>query len=869
MPIYKTYNFWNYIVDESPFVLDRVKEILTHKSYNFDTKKNEYEIYWQEEYGPEIEGIQAKVLRYPAGLTNYLRTKINLQLIEPDNPYYKYSEEEIRTVFENAKKHNPDFEIRDYQIEMVKIPTTRFASLILSGVGSGKEQPCDITIPTPEGFKFFGELKVGDYVFGKDGKPQLVTGVFPQGIKDIYKVSFQNGATAECGLDHLWTVIYNRCNKKVLTLKEILKKYYNIDKRGFKRYLYEVEYTNPIEYNKRDYFIDPYILGILIGDGTLTTERIGFSCPDSEIEIVNRIKSLLNTNYHLRNSFSNKYNYKIKPCPIYYIACNENKGRKFKNEYKLEIRGLGLNVKSHLKFIPKEYLLGSIDQRKELLAGLLDSDGCCRKRSKTCSITYGTVSEQLAKDIQQLVFSLGGAATIRAYKRKSKRKEFEVCIEVLFNPFKLLRKRNNYVKYRIHNTIINIEKIRKAEAMCIKVENEDELYITQNYIPTHNTSGMSLLIMLLKNNKILVMNGNNFILQQINDRLVSFGETDISWNPSKDPDYTKRIVLINTKLSDSKLNKQDPDYITFLSEINTLIVDECHRMQALTGFEPIFYMNPTKLLHIVGYSGSPYRNHKNIYTTAEDFRLTALLGEPAFSYEMKDTVQKGTIAKPYAYFISYNNRKAFLPPGLEDNYFMQYRANIIYNKNRNAAGVEMLKFLHKNDIKTIASFNNIKPGQNIMKSLKEAGIPALFICGDETIYEWIYNKRGTLKLEKRSGTPDDIKKALLEDNYNIVIASQVLDEGVDIDIFQCAVLFSANKSNIGVLQRIGRASRKRKNGENISLVVDFKDVGGHYIFQNHYNERKKLMIDSGIEVFERVQDFIALVKEIGNGKGFN
>lgn len=867
MPIYNMNSFWSYIDNESPFILQKVKEILTHKSYNFETKKNEYEVYWQEEYGPEIEGIQTKILRFPSGLIKYLVSKINLQVETAPSHFYKYSDEEILSVFKEAQKHNPDFEIRDYQIEMVKVPTTRFASLILSGVGSGKEQPCDIFIPTPEGFRLFGNLKVGDSVFGKDGKSQLVTGIFPQGIKDIYKVSFQNGATVECGLDHLWTVTYKRCSKKTLTLKEILKKYYNIDKRGFKEYLYEIEYTNPIEYSKKDYFIDPYILGILIGDGTLTTERIGFSCPDSEIEITNIIKSLLKTNYHLYNSFSNKYNYKVKPCSIYYISYNENRGREFKNEYKLEIRRLGLNVKSHLKFIPEEYLLGSVNQRKELLAGLLDSDGCCRKRSKTCSITYGTVSEKLAKDVQQLVFSLGGAATIRSYERKNRRKEYEVCIEVLFNPFKLLRKRNNYVPYRIHNTIINIEKIRRAEAMCIKVENEDELYITQNYIPTHNTSGMSLLIMLLKNNKILVMNGNNFILQQINDRLVSFGETDISWNPSKDPDYTKRIVLINTKLSDSKLNKQDPNYINFLSEVNTLIVDEAHRMQALTGFEPIFYMDPTKLQHIVGYSGSPYRNNSNIYLTAEDFRLTALLGETAFSYEMKDTVNQGTIAKPYAYFIKYNNRPGYVPEAMKDNYFMQYRANIIYNKNRNIAGIAMLKFLHENGIKTIASFNNIKPGQNIMKSLKEAGIPALFICGDETIYEWVYNKRGTLKLEKRSGTPNDLKKALLEDNYNIVIASQVLDEGVDIDIFQCAVLFSANKSNIGVLQRIGRASRKRKDGENISLVVDFKDVGGHYIFQNHYNERKKLMEESGITVFERVQDFINLVKRIGNGKG--
>ena len=80
---------------------------------------------------------------------------------------------------------------------------------------------------------------------------------------------------------------------------------------------------------------------------------------------------------------------------------------------------------------------------------------------------------------------------------------------------------------------------------------------------------MSMVCKILSDNYILIMNGNNFILQQIYDRLTSIGISDISWNPSKDPDYTKQIVLINTKLSDSKLNSQDTGYLEFLNKINT------------------------------------------------------------------------------------------------------------------------------------------------------------------------------------------------------------------------------------------------------------------------------------------------------------
>ena len=102
----------------------------------------------------------------------------------------------------------------------------------------------------------------------------------------------------------------------------------------------------------------------------------------------------------------------------------------------------------------------------------------------------------------------------------------------------------------------------------------------------------------------------------------------------------------------------------------------------------------------------------------------------------------------------------------------------------------------------------------------------------------------------------------MEDNYNIIFGTSVLDSGVSIDIFQAAVLFSAGKTNIAGIQRLGRASRKRLKGKNVSFIIDFKDVGGNYIFASQYEKRKKMMIDSGIKLFNNVIDFINFIKEI-------
>ena len=102
--------------------------------------------------------------------------------------------------------------------------------------------------------------------------------------------------------------------------------------------------------------------------------------------------------------------------------------------------------------------------------------------------------------------------------------------------------------------------------------------------------------------------------------------------------------------------------------------------------------------------------------------------------------------------------------------------SIIYNKARNRAGVEMLKFLNKHGVKTLASINNIKPGQNLMKTLKEEGVDSIFICGDNTIHEWKAGRTGKLRLKTKEGGIEDVKQAF-EAGYNIVRLSQRLVDG--------------------------------------------------------------------------------------------
>src|SRR5262249_17320832 len=145
----------------------------------------------------------------------------------------------------------------------------------------------DAKILTPKGWKKMGELCVGDEVFGADGKPHKITGVYPQGEKEVFKVTFTDGTSTECCKEHLWDIETPNSKKK--------------NRRGWKRKTYQLQdfcddlkyengsskyfipITSPVEFEENQLPLDPYLLGLLIGDGGLTTDIPKFTTADSEL----------------------------------------------------------------------------------------------------------------------------------------------------------------------------------------------------------------------------------------------------------------------------------------------------------------------------------------------------------------------------------------------------------------------------------------------------------------------------------------------------------------------------------------------------------------------------------------------------------
>jgi hypothetical protein len=343
--------------------------------------------------------------------------------------------------------------------------------------GTGKSQPLRSIIQTPFGPMKMGNILPGMLVFGVNGQPTKVTGIYPQGKKITYKVCFRDKTFALASEDHLWAVTTPKMKQKnkpprIMTTGEMLKEGITFESGPYKYY---IPLCRPVQYPEKELPIPPYTLGVAIGDGALCGN--GFSLVLSDPQIADRIRKE-NPYYVLTE--------RKKPGCVWYNITYPYGWKE--NPLKQSIRGLGLNVLSRNKFIPIGYLYcSSIQDRWDLLRGLMDTDGTSRGNK----ISFSTVSPRLADDICTLVQSLGGTAIKSEYDRGEKGIEYSVNVKTFENPFYIESKAKNWKlswKNPPSRVITNIEMVDVEEHQCISVEAEDGLYLTDNYIVTHNTT---------------------------------------------------------------------------------------------------------------------------------------------------------------------------------------------------------------------------------------------------------------------------------------------------------------------------------------------------------------------------------------------
>lgn len=364
--------------------------------------------------------------------------------------------------------------------------------LNLSGRGGSKLLCVDTPILTSTGFKTMGTIQPGDTVFDEQGNPTKVIHCSEVQTEQSYKFTFSDNSILHAHAGHQWVTLthaerkkylrsdrkdfnpnqppipINWANKAPITTQEIIDTFTHSSRKDLNHC---IPLTQPLNYPEAELLIDPYTLGIWLGDGS--TAQAEISCVDQEI--LDKIE-LSGTPLTLRKQPPEK-------CPRYGLG----------NKTKIRLRELNVLDNKH---IPQTYLTSSYKQRLELLRGLMDSDGCFDKGN--CRVSYTTTLPQLADDVFHLVCSLGMKPTIKTYQGKlygiPKKMVYQISYPALDQVFSLTRKAeklklNGAQQSRnYHRMVKSITPGPVIPMRCIMVDSPNSMYLAgTSLIPTHNT----------------------------------------------------------------------------------------------------------------------------------------------------------------------------------------------------------------------------------------------------------------------------------------------------------------------------------------------------------------------------------------------
>lgn len=367
-------------------------------------------------------------------------------------------------------------------------------SIAATGIQWGKAINSSTKVLTIDGYKVAKDIVIGDILFDRDGKPTKVTGVFPQGMRECYRIDLTDRKSFIVDENHI-NIIKRRgyAKEETVTTKDLFKRKSIWEGKSKP----QIPSVKPIIMPEKQYLITPYIMGALLGDGGLT-KSITLSSIDEELLI--RVKNELPVDFKMAKRSSNGQ------CD--YVITSKIKKRDHRgcgySEMIQELRILGIfGHKSNLKFIPDNYKYGSIEQRVDLLRGLMDTDGTIHNNGSKSSrkMEYFTSSKALAKDVIWLVESLGGKAWINVKKKtfyRDKNNEKIMCrdchrvniISPIFNPFYIQRKAEKYFKHKntTNKLIKHIEPVGKLDAVCFQVDSPTKTFVIEGQVVTHNSS---------------------------------------------------------------------------------------------------------------------------------------------------------------------------------------------------------------------------------------------------------------------------------------------------------------------------------------------------------------------------------------------
>lgn len=458
-----------------------------------------------------------------------------LQLVLPRKPVQIMKELGIY----DPERHGPDTPgLRDLVIDVCNLSVKSAA--VVGPRGGGKMLCLNTPVPTSAGWKTMGTLELGDILYDREGNPCRVVKLYPVYTnKRCYAMTFSDGSEIVSSGTHPWitqTTLERAANgmhaKRILredgwhgqwgglreakrTTNEI-RKTLRVGNRGDANH--SIDNTKPLKFPKADLLVDPYFLGVWLGDGTINGGTLSIN--SSHLDIAKEIE---------RRGIETGAKTKVTG----------------KNCYRVGALGMlpalrELGVLSN-KHVPDIYLRGSIGQRRALLAGLMDTDGTVRNNNNNCQ--FDNMNEQISDAVYELVVSLGWKAT--RYKKAARLNgiDYGTSHGVLFRPTRQIFKcaaKSDLLNFdvaqetrHLRRMITDVQRVPSVPVRCIEVDSPSHTYLVGNQmVPTHNSQGVSFIefyLVFIKMFDALNLGGSELQADQVYRYLVEYIESDPYW----------------------------------------------------------------------------------------------------------------------------------------------------------------------------------------------------------------------------------------------------------------------------------------------------------------------------------------------------
>jgi superfamily II DNA or RNA helicase len=776
------------------------------------------DFYKAEKQGRWTGNIPRKIMLYEIHGVDYWLPFGCLQDLWRIHPYKSDYINEISPI--EPIKYESSINLYPYQTKAVHKALYAKNGVLVMPCGSGKGLPIDAKICTPTGWKRNGDLQIGDAVIGSNGKATRVTGIFDRGKVDAYKITFSDEVETICDKDHLWTVQKQsqRAESKnwfVENTENIYRHYQDMKCRSQYLYIPVVEPVNYYCYSEKDLSMNPWLLGFLLGDGCFQQSMISMSTNEDDLR--EKVVDIIGKDYGSCEWLVHKSKYDYRFCGGYVFH---------------DIKTLDLYCKhSYEKFIPAEYMYNSIEVRLAVLQGLFDADGHI---SNGTTFEYSTTSKLLADNVVEIIESLGGTAKVRikkpTYTYKGEKQTGKTAYRIFFKLYKFkpftsekhtaaYKERTNYKEaYRI---IKKIEPYEPIISRCITVDAEDQLYVTEHYVVTHNTQcGLEIIARI--GGRALWLTHTQDLLNQSKSRAESvLGKEGYGT-------ITAGKVNIGTHITFATVQTMAKlDLSQYKDTWDVIIVDEAQHCAGSPTRVTQFYKVVSSLSarHKYGLTATPKRADRL------EAAMFAILGGKIHEVSREEVAHTTCPVKV-----------SVIPTGWMPDYeaVLMYDGTIDYNKVIDA-------MIHDEN-----RFNKV---MDIINEIPHACPTMVLANRVEYLKDMCvnYEKTGVcLSGQGQSKKAKEERKRALEALNNgeldcIFCTYSLAAEGLDVPNLRYIVFATPEKNDVTVTQATGRVGRKAE-GKEYGTVIDFVDLFG--LYQGFYKERLKVYKKLNCDIME-------------------